>query len=65
MRFIWVTLFLFWTSSACAHEQEQRGYRADEGDFCGGFGGIKCKKGLVCEYADDTIVDGLGVCVPE
>jgi len=55
MRLICGVLLILISGIACAHEL------ADVGEPCGGFGGLRCKRGLVCE-PHPTIIDEFGVC---
>lgn len=39
---------------ACAHKTT-----------CGGIAGMRCEDGYVCKLEDASVMDGLGVCVPD
>lgn len=54
MRVFYV-LFLLCSQAACAHEIVE----------CGGFVGIPCSEGFVCQLHNPSVVDSYGVCVPE
>lgn len=56
MKLICGILIILTSGIACAHEL------ADVGEPCGGFGGLRCKRGLVCE-PHPTIIDEFGVCI--
>lgn len=58
MRFIYGLIFILFSGIACAHDS----HRSDEGEPCGGFAGLRCKKGLICE-PHPTIIDEFGICV--
>lgn len=55
-------IIIFWLFVLCGCSSQKY---AAEGEQCGGFAGLLCKKGFHCIPYDDKIIDGFGKCVAD